>query len=282
LFFAAPECPPVDGPDAVYFPDPTDCSRFYECSNGVAYLFDCPAGLDFDPKLNVCNYPEQAGCRGGTTTVSPTPSTDQPESTTSGWRTTSTTSTTSAAPTTTTSTTSAAPTTTPGCDTHSPTETESSEPTRTTEGTTRSTDTTDDDNSSNDSNSSSDESNDSSKDSNSSSDESKNSSSNDSDTSNDSNGSSDDSDSSSDDSSRESNGSDEFYDETIFSVVDELYGQKCTVDSSNLSVRFHPTDCGKYLKCYLEKTLVKLCPANYHFHSKVTICMPPEYAKCGA
>ena len=37
-------------------------SGFYECSNGVAYHLVCPAGLYFNPHLNVCDYPDQVSC----------------------------------------------------------------------------------------------------------------------------------------------------------------------------------------------------------------------------
>lgn len=56
-------CPVVDGEFPVYIPLPT-CTKFCECSNGIPYEFDCPANLHFNPKLNVCDYPERAGCTG--------------------------------------------------------------------------------------------------------------------------------------------------------------------------------------------------------------------------
>ncbi|KAJ3630925.1 hypothetical protein MTP99_012088 [Tenebrio molitor] len=60
---SAPTCPSRDGQDSVYFPD-DDCTKFWQCSNGTPYLFDCPANLHFNPKLNVCDWPDQAGCDG--------------------------------------------------------------------------------------------------------------------------------------------------------------------------------------------------------------------------
>ncbi|MFE7045688.1 carbohydrate-binding module family 14 protein [Streptomyces atratus] len=59
---AAYDAPPVTKPcpgDQQYYPD-SDPSKFWECSNGIAYLFDCPAGLHWDTTLLTCNYPEQA------------------------------------------------------------------------------------------------------------------------------------------------------------------------------------------------------------------------------
>ncbi|MFJ9643648.1 carbohydrate-binding module family 14 protein [Streptomyces sp. NPDC101206] len=43
-----------------YYPD-EDPGRFWECSNGVAYRFDCPASLHWDIKLLTCNDPKLAG-----------------------------------------------------------------------------------------------------------------------------------------------------------------------------------------------------------------------------
>lgn len=57
------ECPAVDGPFPVYLPHPTNCNLFYECSNGIKYLMSCPAQLHFNVALNVCDYPQNAGCK---------------------------------------------------------------------------------------------------------------------------------------------------------------------------------------------------------------------------
>ncbi|MFC8454421.1 carbohydrate-binding module family 14 protein [Kitasatospora sp. NPDC057223] len=56
---AQPVTKPCPGSDQ-YYPD-SDPSKFWECSNGIAYRFDCPAGLHWDTNLLTCNYPEQAG-----------------------------------------------------------------------------------------------------------------------------------------------------------------------------------------------------------------------------
>ncbi|XP_049825874.1 zonadhesin [Aethina tumida] len=56
-------CPAVDDEFSVYIPLP-DCTKFCECSNGTPYEFDCPSNLHFNPDLNVCDYPERAGCTG--------------------------------------------------------------------------------------------------------------------------------------------------------------------------------------------------------------------------
>ncbi|XP_055856475.1 uncharacterized protein LOC129919568 [Episyrphus balteatus] len=57
------ECPAVDPPEqAVLLPNPADCTRFNECSNGILIEKMCPAGLHFNAKLGVCDYPQEAGC----------------------------------------------------------------------------------------------------------------------------------------------------------------------------------------------------------------------------
>lgn len=59
--FAADEvvCPPEG---THFFPHETDCSKYYECSEGEKFLFVCGDGLHFNPVINNCDYPEHAGC----------------------------------------------------------------------------------------------------------------------------------------------------------------------------------------------------------------------------
>ncbi|EEC10176.1 chitin binding peritrophin-A, putative, partial [Ixodes scapularis] len=60
-------------PSQGFFRNPSDCHRFYRCvdlsSEGkgfVVYEFDCPAGLVFDERFSVCNWPDDAApCDGG-------------------------------------------------------------------------------------------------------------------------------------------------------------------------------------------------------------------------
>ncbi|KAM0737211.1 Peritrophin-1 [Formica fusca] len=40
----------------------TNCSLFYKCDWGVPMLFECPEELHFNPVLQVCDWPWQAGC----------------------------------------------------------------------------------------------------------------------------------------------------------------------------------------------------------------------------
>ncbi|XP_022257598.1 uncharacterized protein LOC106473456 [Limulus polyphemus] len=48
-----PVCQTLDG----LFSKKDDCTKFYHCSNGIAYLKDCPASLYFNPLLKVCDWP---------------------------------------------------------------------------------------------------------------------------------------------------------------------------------------------------------------------------------
>ncbi|XP_049299239.1 probable endochitinase [Anopheles funestus] len=62
-----PNCPDVQGPIPVYFVHPTNCSRFYECKDKTAWELECSAGLHFNTKINVCDYPENAQCESQST-----------------------------------------------------------------------------------------------------------------------------------------------------------------------------------------------------------------------
>lgn len=62
--FEEPDCPAGEN---VLVPYPGDCTKFYQCADGTAYVFDCPPGLHFSPVLLVCTYPEDAQCEVPTT-----------------------------------------------------------------------------------------------------------------------------------------------------------------------------------------------------------------------
>ncbi|GBO29057.1 Peritrophin-1, partial [Araneus ventricosus] len=46
-------------------PHETDCRKFYSCNKGFPHLLACQSGLHFNPKLQACDYPENAGCETG-------------------------------------------------------------------------------------------------------------------------------------------------------------------------------------------------------------------------
>uniref|UniRef100_T1JDU5 Chitinase n=1 Tax=Strigamia maritima TaxID=126957 RepID=T1JDU5_STRMM len=59
---------------------PEDCSRFYRCvkfnqfkDDFVVFEYDCPAGLVFDEKWEVCNWPSASAPCGGSTEIMPVP-----------------------------------------------------------------------------------------------------------------------------------------------------------------------------------------------------------------
>nr|XP_050863124.1 uncharacterized protein LOC127069747 isoform X2 [Vespula vulgaris] len=56
-------CPSHDTGDVVHLRHETDCTLFYKCVEGNKVLQQCPAGLHFNPALQVCDLPEQANCR---------------------------------------------------------------------------------------------------------------------------------------------------------------------------------------------------------------------------
>ena len=54
-----PDCPMEGGG---FFPNPDDCHFFYQCSNGVAYLKECPGDLHWNSELDTCDYSDRANC----------------------------------------------------------------------------------------------------------------------------------------------------------------------------------------------------------------------------
>ncbi|XP_037794830.1 uncharacterized protein LOC119590128 isoform X1 [Penaeus monodon] len=63
-------CPYTPGEYPLLLPNPVDCGSFYMCSwYGTAFLQYCPAGLHFNVKLQVCDYPGHADCVQRTTAV---------------------------------------------------------------------------------------------------------------------------------------------------------------------------------------------------------------------
>jgi hypothetical protein len=51
----APNCPRLYGT----FPDPEDCTGFFNCRDGLANRYSCAPGLAFDPKDRVCKWADQ-------------------------------------------------------------------------------------------------------------------------------------------------------------------------------------------------------------------------------
>jgi len=68
------QCPVPDVGNAVMLPDPEDCSKYCQCSNGVAYAFDCAPGSLFDVVDVRCETASDVDCgtRPRPSTIAPT------------------------------------------------------------------------------------------------------------------------------------------------------------------------------------------------------------------
>ena len=53
------QCPEKEG----FFPDPTDCSKFYQCANYLAWEHQCPGKLYFNKATAQCDFPENVDCQ---------------------------------------------------------------------------------------------------------------------------------------------------------------------------------------------------------------------------
>ncbi|WP_295390215.1 carbohydrate-binding module family 14 protein [uncultured Thiodictyon sp.] len=56
-------CPATNGEFSLHLPNPDSCTSFCKCDWGVAHYFECPAGLEFNAELQVCDWPDNAGCQ---------------------------------------------------------------------------------------------------------------------------------------------------------------------------------------------------------------------------
>jgi hypothetical protein len=56
-------CPAENGEFALHLPNPDDCGSFCKCDWGTAYWFACPGDLHFNEELQVCDWPDKAGCK---------------------------------------------------------------------------------------------------------------------------------------------------------------------------------------------------------------------------
>lgn len=49
--------------DDGFYPNPTDCGKFYRCVHGAPYSFDCGPGTHYNPSIMTCDWPYNSGCR---------------------------------------------------------------------------------------------------------------------------------------------------------------------------------------------------------------------------
>lgn len=47
----------------LFMPDPADCTKFYQCDQGRPIPFKCAGGLNWNEKINACDWPQNAPCK---------------------------------------------------------------------------------------------------------------------------------------------------------------------------------------------------------------------------
>lgn len=50
------------GNEGALLPHP-DCTKFYQCVNGIPMEKSCPGGLHFSVTISTCDWPSNAGCQ---------------------------------------------------------------------------------------------------------------------------------------------------------------------------------------------------------------------------
>ncbi|XP_055856201.1 multiple epidermal growth factor-like domains protein 6 [Episyrphus balteatus] len=76
---SGPQCQSVGGScknvsDGTLISYANDCTKYIQCSKGCGTNKDCPAGLHFSPKFQVCTVPSKAGCDLSPGNLNPDPS----------------------------------------------------------------------------------------------------------------------------------------------------------------------------------------------------------------
>ncbi|KAJ8954026.1 hypothetical protein NQ318_004319 [Aromia moschata] len=81
---AAPSCPnPSD--DLIFYPNPDNCTQYYECYQGNLYLMSCPGDLYWNVNHDYCDYLENVDCSQNNITSAPTTVTSPETTTTAPW-----------------------------------------------------------------------------------------------------------------------------------------------------------------------------------------------------
>ncbi|CAG9772690.1 unnamed protein product [Ceutorhynchus assimilis] len=54
-------CP--DGCQTPFFLPHETCRKYWQCHNGISYEFSCMENLEWNPKLEFCDYKGSSGCK---------------------------------------------------------------------------------------------------------------------------------------------------------------------------------------------------------------------------
>ncbi|GFR09421.1 peritrophin-1 [Trichonephila clavata] len=65
----AEKCPVAKDGNPILKRHESDCRKFYACNGGIFHVQICQHGLHFNPNLQACDYPENAGCETSVTKV---------------------------------------------------------------------------------------------------------------------------------------------------------------------------------------------------------------------
>ncbi|XP_037904523.1 mucin-5B-like, partial [Hermetia illucens] len=78
-----PDCPHVLDKDS-FVAHPSDCTKYFQCWNGNAFVRHCPSGLHWNAVTNRCDWPFRANCSETTSTTTATEPTDNPTTESTG------------------------------------------------------------------------------------------------------------------------------------------------------------------------------------------------------
>ena len=75
---ALPVCPPDNG-EIILFPKPENCSEFYQCAGGVAFIQHCPPNLYYCEEKQFCSWDTDPDCKFGCiiTKTNPVPAAEE-------------------------------------------------------------------------------------------------------------------------------------------------------------------------------------------------------------
>jgi hypothetical protein len=59
---ATPVCPPDVNGEVILYPNPENCSEFYQCAGGVAFTHHCPPNLFYCAEKQYCSWRTDTEC----------------------------------------------------------------------------------------------------------------------------------------------------------------------------------------------------------------------------